>query len=252
MDTGLQRSRHRRPTTSSSTAFSHRRECNVAVGIRRAREPNDAHGYGDEYNGHERQLEREWHCRWKHRRRNDHGHGRLYRASGFAFAGDRANHGDGPRRCYEIRHRHPDGHQRHHPDACAKPSKRGAGCDPGIPGDGDERRTSRHHGALDLVGRRVSERMWGRGLKRHVHRTGNSALTNRGDAHGAKRGGSFEADFCHCDHHQQLWAATFRAIERARGRKRNDCCHAHAGSEFQSQHCAGLVAQRSRLQRIFL
>jgi matrixin len=90
------------------------------------------------------------------------------------------------------------------------------------------------------------------GLQRHIHRPRDSALALKRDAHGAKCGRSFNANLRNSHHHQQFRVATFRAIERSSGSQRNDCGHVYASTQFQSQHCARLVAQRRRLQRLLL
>ena len=98
----------------------------------------------------------------------------------------------------------------------------------------------------------MSERVRNRGQQRPLRSAGNSSVSGERDANGTKRGGPFETSFRGAHDHQQLFVATVRAIERARGRHGDDRGHDDAGSKLQTKHGAGLVIKRSGLQRRFV
>lgn len=123
-----------------------------------AREPIDIHGHGDQHDGHQRELERERHCRREFRSGHDHKRRRVYRPRGSACHGDRSNHGDEPRGCDQIRFSQRDDHQRYRAGADAEFSKHGIRRDTDVPSKRREQRSSRYRSALESFRRGVPQR----------------------------------------------------------------------------------------------
>lgn len=241
MDAGLRRRRRRRPAATTSSFHHGHRGAGERLGG--AGEPIDIFGHGDEHRGHQRHLERERHCRRKFGAWHDHVHGRIHRSRRPACHGKRTNHGNKPRRCHEIRLSQRDYHQRYRIGADTESSERGAGGDTSISSERHEQRASRRHSALESFRYRMSERVRNRGQQRPLHSAGNSSASGERDANGTKRGGPFETSFPGADDHQQLFIATVRAIERARGGHGDDRGDDDSGSKLQTEHGAGLVVK---------
>ena len=212
MDNRLRRWRRVATTTSSSRNRSY---CKAGDRIRRARGPRDSHRDSNKHDGHRRQLERQRRTGRERDAGNDHVWRRVHRSRGPAIAADGANHGHEPCRFDKIRHRYISDYERHHAELDAEYPERGTRCDTNISNNGSEQRASGHLHTMEPLGSGVHQRVRHSGHKRELHGAAESSFACERDADSAKRGRSFETDFCRGVHHQQFFVATLCAIQRA-------------------------------------
>lgn len=250
MDVGLRRRRRR--LAAAPTSSFYRGDHYAPEWIGGARKPGAIHGDGDKHDGYERELECKRYRRGKRDGRNNYVCRLVQRAGGSAISRNGASHGDEPRRCDEIRHRCGNDHERHHAGVGTKSCERGTRRDAGISSNRYEQRASGDRGSLECFRRGVHKRLRSGGRERELHRAEDSSLASECNADGGKRGRSREASFRGGGDYQQFFAAACRTFERARERDGNDCCDADTRSGIESEHCAGMVAERPGLQRDFL
>ena len=174
------------------------------------------------------------------------------RSRGPAIAVDGANHGHEPCRFDKILHRYISDYERHHAELDAEYPERGTRCDTNISNNGNEQRASGHLHTMEPLGSGVHQRVRHSGHKRELHGAAESSFACERDADSAKRGRSFETDFCRGVHHQQFFVATLCAIQRAGRRDGNDCGDLDARPRLEPKPCAVLGAKRSGLQRKLL